>query len=127
MARRTSILAGIALAGALAAGGAAFTATNSMPAGETVGYGTTTVSGATVNAIKYLPNGPGDQINRVDFLLAGDTSALEVRIGFNGGNTVSCGIGSYDGEGQTGYWCEVLSLAQPTSGLETTAILVNTP
>ena len=126
MARRTSILAGIALAGALAAGGAAFTATNSMPAGETVGYGTTTVSGATVNSIKYNPTGDGSQIATVDLVLAGDTSALNVSIGLNGSNTVSCGTGDAS-TGDTAYSCDVSSLAQSTDGLSSTAILVNTP
>ena len=58
------IVLAVAVIGAIAAGGVAFTAANTVP-DSVAGYKTTTVSGATVTDVQYGLNGVGDTINSV--------------------------------------------------------------
>lgn len=126
MSRKTKIFAGAVLVAAVAAGGSAFTASNTVP-NATVGYGTNTVSGATVNSIAYNTNAAGDNVNSVSLVLAGNTTGSAVSIGFNGGATTSCGTGTYDGTTATSYTCDNggSAFVQSTSSLTSTAVLVN--
>ncbi len=50
--KTTRIAAAVAVIGAVAAGGAAFTASESLPT-NVAGYGTTTVTGGTVTDLSY--------------------------------------------------------------------------
>ena len=52
------IVAALVLIGALAAGGAAFTASNTLP-NTTAGYGTSTITGATASKIAYTLSSDG--------------------------------------------------------------------
>ncbi|MDQ1714762.1 MAG: hypothetical protein QOC60_707 [Frankiaceae bacterium] len=115
-------VAGIA---AFAAGGSAFTAGNTQAASQVVGYGSTTVSGATVNSMTYNLNGPGDNVNTVTLVLAGDTTGSAVSIGFNGGTVTSCGTGTFTTV--TTYTCDNggSSFVRTTAGLVSTAVVVN--
>lgn len=127
MSRRTKIFAGTILVAAVAAGGSAFTASNTVP-NKTVGYGTNTVSGATVSSIGYNTNAAGSNIDSVSLVLAGDTTGSAVSIGFNGGATTSCGTGTYNaGTSKTSYTCDNggSAFVQSTSGLTSTSVLVN--
>ena len=124
---RKSVRTLIAAAGiaAFAAGGSAFTASNTQAAGQVVGYGSTTISGATVNSMAYNLNGPGDNVNSVTLVLATDTTGSAVSLGFNGGNLTSCGTGVFTTV--TTYTCNNggSSVVRSTAGLVSTAIVVN--
>jgi hypothetical protein len=96
MQRRTRrIVLGVALIAALVAGGAAFTATATLP-NTTAGYGTSTITGATATDIKYNLSADGTQINSVDLTFSGDISADNVSAGFDSNNLTSCTVGSYN-------------------------------
>ncbi|MGH2929281.1 MAG: hypothetical protein ACRDL8_13850, partial [Solirubrobacteraceae bacterium] len=70
--------------GALAAGGAAFTDANVLPA-TVAGYGTTTVSGAQASDISYTLNSTGDTITAETITWTTDVSANNVEASFDGG------------------------------------------
>jgi hypothetical protein len=110
---------------ALAAGGSAFTASNTQPASQVVGYGSTTISGATVSSMAYNLNSAGDNVNSVTLVLAGDTTGSVVSIGFNGGALTSCGTGTVATD--TTYTCDNggSNFARTTAGLTSTAVVVN--
>jgi hypothetical protein len=113
---------------ALAAGGSAFTNSNTFATGATkalTGYGSTSVTGATVNSMTYNLNGPGDNVNSVTLVLAGDTTTSNVSIGFNGATTTSCGTGTF--ATNTTYTCDNagVSFIRSTAGLTSTAVVVN--
>ena len=98
--RRTTkkIVVAVAAVAALAAGGAAFTASNTVPA-TTAGYGTSTVTGATVKSIQYTLNGPKTTITGADLVFDGDLTSpvlQNVEAGWEGGNLSACTVGSYD-------------------------------
>jgi hypothetical protein len=127
MSRKGKFLAGAALLAAVVAGGTAFTASNTVP-DATVGFGTNTVSGAVVNTISYTVDGTGANVDSVTLVLDGDTTTSAVSIGFNGGNTTSCGVGSYDNVAtETTYTCDNggSAFVQSTDTLTATSVLVN--
>jgi hypothetical protein len=100
-------LGAFAVAGAVAAGGAAFTNSNTQPADSVAGYGTTTVSGVTATSIVYGLNAVGDTIDTVNLVLTGDTTVLDISYAFNAANSVVCDDpGTYNGVGdETTYAC----------------------
>jgi hypothetical protein len=112
---------------AVAAGGSAFTASNTQAASQVVGYGSTTISGATVNSMAYNLNSPGDNVDSVTLVLAGDTTGSAVSIGFNGGALTSCGTGTFSTN--TTYTCDNggSSFSRSTAGLTSTSVVVNQP
>jgi len=127
MAHKATFIAGVALAAALAAGGSAFTASNTVP-NKTLGYGSNTVSGATVSSLAYNLNAAGDNVNSVTLVLTGDTTASAVSLGFNGGTAVSCGSGTFDAvASKTTYTCNNggANYTQSTSTLTSTNVVVN--
>lgn len=88
------IVLAVAVIGAIAAGGVAFTAANTVP-NSVAGYATTTVSGATVTDVQYGLNGVGDTINTVTLTFSSpDITNLHVKIGFNGAATTDCTVDS---------------------------------
>ncbi len=71
MQRRTRrIIGAIALIAALAAGGAAFTASNTLPATDTAGYGNISVTGADVSDIQNTLSTDGQNITEVTLTFA---------------------------------------------------------
>jgi len=128
-------LGSLAVAGLVAAGGSAFTASNTMAkSDQVVGYGSTTISGATVNSMTYSLNPAGDNVNSVTLVLAGDTHLSAVWIGFDGLQTSSCGTGTVTqavvspaAAAFTTYTCDNggSSFEQSTAGLTSTAVVVN--
>lgn len=125
MRKSTKLVGAIAVAGVVAAGGAAFTASNTQAASQVVGYGSTTVSGATVSSMQYNLNSAGDNVDSVTLVLAGDTTTSAVSIGFNAGATTSCGTGIFVTD--TTYTCDNggTNFVQSTDGLTSTAVVVN--
>lgn len=129
MSRKRMIFTGAAMAAVIAAGGTAYTASNTVP-NATVGYGTNTVSGGTVNSIAYNLSADGSNINTVTLKMAGDTTSSNVSIGFNSGSTTSCGTGTVSGTSPslvTTYTCNNggANFTQSTSSLTSTAVVVN--
>ena len=97
MQRKTKrIIGAIAVIAAIAAGGAAFTASNSVP--DTVaGYGTSNITGATVTAMHYTLNDDGTEITDASLTFQGDQTGNVVKAGFGTDNLTTCTVGSYDG------------------------------
>lgn len=96
MQRKTKrIIGAIAVIAAIAAGGAAFTASNTVP--DTVaGYGTSNISGATVTAMHYTLNADGTQITDASLTFHGDQTSNVVKAGFGTDALTTCTVGSYD-------------------------------
>lgn len=125
--RQGIILAVAAVAGLI--GGGALTASNTFASGATApitGYAETTVSGGTVDSLAYTLNAGGDNVDSVTLVLNGDTTTSAVSIGFNGGATTSCGIGTFATTATT-YTCDNggVNFVQATSGLTATSVVIN--
>lgn len=120
------VLGALAVAGlAVVASGTAFTASNTgMPATDTVGYGATTVSGATVNSLDYVYNTAKSTVTGVTLVLAGDTTADTVQLAFNDAAPTTCSdAGTYsDVDTETTYDCVV---SQDVATLAKTALFVD--
>ena len=82
--------------GAIAAGGAAFTASNTVPA-TTAGYGTSSIAGATATDIAYGLSSDGTQINTATITFTGDLSNDTVKAGFETNSLTTCSTPVYDG------------------------------
>jgi len=95
MQRKTRrIIGAIAVIGAIVAGGAAFTASNSVP--DTVaGYGTSNITGATVTAMHYTLNADGTQITTASLTFQGDQTGNVVKAGFGTNSLTTCTVGAY--------------------------------
>jgi hypothetical protein len=87
--------AGIAVIAALAAGGAAFTASNTIP-NSVAGYGSSTISGATATALTYTRSLDGSTITAANLTFDGDQSARAVKAGFGSDALSACTVGAYD-------------------------------
>jgi hypothetical protein len=76
-------LGAVAIAGALAAGGSAFTAGNAgVPTAKTLGYASTTITGVTATVVTYVLDSGKENITHVDLTLLGDTTTKVVQIAF---------------------------------------------
>ncbi len=122
--------------------GAAFTESNTITAhaGETLGLGSATVSGATINSINYTPdNTDGTLLKTVTFVADGDISptgpsipAVHGWVSFSYGagpsetGSVDCGTGVVSGGGSpvTTFTCDVSSLSQAIATIKSTHIVV---
>jgi hypothetical protein len=78
--KRTRIAAAIAVIGALAAGGAAFTDTTGQPANQALGFGSTTINGGSITGISYQVDAQGSAINTITL-----TSSIDLTTANNGG------------------------------------------
>ena len=101
MQRKTKRIIGVfVIIAAIAAGGAAFTASNTVP--DTVaGYGTSNITGATVTALHYTLNADGTEINDASLTLQGDQTNNVVKAGFGTDALTTCTFGSYDSVAHT--------------------------
>jgi len=84
--RITTPIRALIAAGSIAAVmavGSAFTASNTIPATATVGYGQTTISGITASSIVYNTNAAGTILTSVTAVLAGDTTTKDIKVNFN--------------------------------------------
>jgi hypothetical protein len=97
--KSTKIAVAIAVIAAVAAGGAALTASNVVPA-SVAGYGTSSISGATATALTYTLSADGSQITAAALTFDGDVTDRTIKAGFDNDATLrSCTIGAYDGVG----------------------------
>jgi hypothetical protein len=115
----TRIVAAIAVIGAVAAGGAAFTFSNTVPS-SVAGFGSASVTGGTVTSLTYDLSTDGYYITTAHIVFTGDKSADTASIGFSDGTTVNgdgqtdgplnvCGTGTYDGTTSTTFVCDLTS------------------
>src|SRR4051794_3671688 len=102
------IVLAVAVIGAIAAGGVAFTATNSVPV-TSAGFGTAAVSGAAATNIHHNLSDDGLTILTTDLTLSGNQTANTVKAGFGPDGThldlaaasSTCVPGTYDAIGAT--------------------------
>ena len=97
------MVAAVVVIGALVAGGAAFTATNVVPA-QVVGYGSAAVTGATVSTIHDTLTADGGAITSVTLVMA---SALPTTAIVTAGYSDESGQDSCTTSDQTTYTCAV--------------------
>jgi hypothetical protein len=103
--KTTKIAIAIATAAAIAAGGAALTDNNSLPA-SVAGYGTSSISGATATSLKYTLSADGTEINSAALVFDGDVEDKTIKAGFGTDNLTACTVGSYDsGQDETPVTC----------------------
>lgn len=104
--------AALAVAGAIAAGGSAFTASQTVVSSY-AGIGTQTISGANVVNVHYDLNGPKTSVTGVSLVFAGDTTDQEVFLALDGTNPALCVNGAGTevagtfAAGETSYTCTV--------------------
>ena len=122
-ARTLIALAGIA---AFAAGGSAFTASNTLPTTSTVGYGSVTVSGAVVNSIAYSVDAAGTTVTAVNLVLAGDLTGKSVSVALNALNADACVLGTVTtGTVTSPYTCTLSASSVSTTALTATHVIVH--
>jgi hypothetical protein len=117
-----SVLAGLAVVGALAAGGAAFTASNTIP-NTTMGFGTSNITGATATSLTYTRTADGSAITAATLVFTGDISANTVQAGFNANALDTCAAGTF-ATGSTTVVC-TLTTPEPTAGATTFNVAVS--
>jgi hypothetical protein len=117
-----SIIAGLVIVGALAAGGAAFTASNTIP-NTTMGFGTSNITGATATSLTYTRTADGTAITAATLVFTGDISANTVEAGFNTNALVTCAPGTF-AAGDTTVVC-TMSSPEPTAGATTFNVAVS--
>jgi hypothetical protein len=131
------VIAAVAVIGALAAGGAAFTDSitgNPVDHGTTAAYGSITVSNATVTDVNYTLNNLGTGITAVNFTFSGNLETDTLRLAFDGDNLGLCshtgtnpvtnGVipsGAYDGSTSTTVTCDV---TEPTTAATSLQVAV---
>lgn len=95
--RHTSrrIVAAVAVVAAIGAGGAALTASNTVPA-SVAGYGSSTVSGATATALNYTLSADGTTITEAKLTFTGNQTGRTVKAGFGTAALTSCTVGAHD-------------------------------
>jgi hypothetical protein len=113
------IIAAVAVICALAAGGAAFTASNTLPGTDVAGYGSVTVSGATVSSIHNNLDGTGANITSVDLVFSASQAGLTVQSMFGDESALdSC---TDSDPGTDTHWNCAVTHGTGASGAETTA------
>jgi hypothetical protein len=119
--KTTRIVAAIAVIGAVAAGGAAFTDTTGQPSGQALGYGSTSITGGTVTGITYQMTSDDVDVNTIT--LATGTEDLETA---NNGALASVYL-AFDGDGfhASGGQADATCVVQ-TGGLTTICTMVGT-
>lgn len=113
---------------ALAAGGAAFTAsvTGAGTTNNNAGYASITVNGAALSDASYTFDGPGANITGVTLNFTGDLTGQDVEAAFNGASLTDCGVvvGADVSGGVTTKSCTITST---TTGANTLDVLVHNP
>lgn len=114
------MVAVLVVIGAIAAGGAAFTASNTVP--DTVaGFGTSHITGATAQSLNYQYSSDGTSITEEDLVFTGDITADVVKAGFNTDGLTACTVGALTG-GNTPVTCTV---SQATDAATSFNVLVS--
>jgi hypothetical protein len=128
------LLGGGLVLAALFSGGTAYTAgMTNQPTNQTLGFGSTTVDGATVDSLHYNHDisGSDDVISSVDLVLHGNLTTVPVPtvlVGFNFGpesSMYSCTPGTF-ASSATPFNC-VVTRGDTVSSVLSTQILVTSP
>jgi hypothetical protein len=117
-----SILIALVVIGALAAGGAAFTASNTIP-DTTMGFGTSNITGATATSLTYTRTADGSGITAATLVFTGNLTTNTVQAGFNTNALDTCATGTF-AAGNTTVVC-TLSATEPTAGATTFNVAVS--
>jgi hypothetical protein len=116
------ILLGLVVVGGLAAGGAAYTASNTIP--DTVmGFGTSNITGATATSLTYTRTADGSAITAATLVFTGDISTRTVEAGFNANALDTCAAGTF-AAGSTTVVC-TMGTPEPTAGATTFNVAVS--
>ncbi|HTU96710.1 MAG TPA: hypothetical protein VMF14_12775 [Solirubrobacteraceae bacterium] len=110
--------------GAIAAGGAAFTASNTVP-NTTAGYGTSTITGATATDIAYTLSPDGTSITGATITFTGDLSNDTVKAGFETDNLTTCSAPVYDGSASSTSTCSGFTESTASSSTFNVAVTNN--
>ena len=101
-------LGAVAVVGAIAAGGSAFTDSNTLPAASvTHGYGAQDITGVTAQTITYDLDAPKENITAVELTLSGDTTSKTIQIAFSGAAPATCSDAGTFTVDHTDYVCTV--------------------
>ena len=114
----------VVLVGAIAAGGAAFTASNSV-SDSVAGYGTSSISGATATDIHYTLSADGTEINSALITFTGDLSSDTVQAGFESNNLTTCSVPVYNGSTSSTTTCSGYTESTSTSSTFNVAVTNN--
>jgi hypothetical protein len=110
--RTKLVIASVVTAAAVSAVGAsAYTESiASVPATKVIGYGATTITGATFAAPgpAYTYNTDQSKLTQIVVSLTGDTHASTLYVSRNAATPVACATGVYDGTTATAYTCSSL-------------------
>lgn len=101
MRRPAKLLAAVAVACLAAAGGSAFTNSNTLDPSVTglrVGYISTSIpTGMVIKDVDYTLSADGTTVVTTTVQVVGDTSDSDLAVGFNLQNTSACAAGTYSG------------------------------
>src|SRR5882724_3478941 len=101
--RNSALLVAVTIA---ALGGSVYTASISgagVGGTKVMGYGATTITGATAHAVAYTYDTDHSHITQLDVALNGDTSASTLSVNYNATAPTACATGVYDGSTYTDY------------------------
>jgi len=87
------LIAAVAVIAALAAGGAAFTDSivgSPVTNGTTAGYGTMSITGATVTDVNYTLSASGTSVTEVNFTFTGNLEGDTLELAFDNANLAQC-------------------------------------
>jgi hypothetical protein len=108
--QKRTIIAAVAVAGAVAAGGSAFTASNTVE-DSVAGYGTSTVSGATASSVVHTLNAEGTSITATEITFTEDQTGRTVKAAFGDASLQSCVVDATDAAIATCDYTPVFSTA----------------
>ena len=118
------MVAVLVVIGAIAAGGAAFTASNTVSA-SVAGYGTSNITGATATDVHYTLNADGTEINSALITFTGDLSNDTVQAGFETSNLTTCSAPVYDGSTSSTTTCSGYTESTSSSSTFNVAVTNN--
>lgn len=98
--KTSKIIGAVAIVAALVGSGAAFTASNTVPA-SVAGYGSSTISGATATALNYTLAADGTTITAAALTFTGDQTGRTVKAAFGTDALTACTVGTFDSVGNT--------------------------
>jgi hypothetical protein len=110
---RPIVAAAVTAVAVSAVGVSAYTATiASTPGSKVLGFGTTTISGATMDSNPvFTYNTDHSQITAITVVLQGNTSASALSVSRNAAAPVACGAGDNTAVTTTSYACTGLTFA----------------
>jgi hypothetical protein len=121
----SKILASVAVFGVVAAGGSAFTASSGLPqTPKTVGYDTTTISGATATDLSYDLSADGTKIVKAQITFNGDQTTRTIKAGFNLDTLTACDA-AVPGDFAAGKTLIKCTFDQDTEAADTFKVAVN--